>query len=519
MYSVLILAVFLAVALVAAAIGGVVARWAGRPGHFWRIALPAFWALLSVMGIWAGWPPRPGLDLDGGVRLVYEVHWPEDAESDPVRMFELVRTVQRRIDSTGSGGALVRPDGPATVEILIPKVLAADIEEIQKRITTTGHLRFRILANEQADAFVISCADDPKQAKSHVIKDRDGQPVAEWVKIARDADGRNRLGLAELAGHKTRTDPRTGENEILMLIDPFDCDGRHLARAWAGYDSRMRNCIHFTMTRRGARLFGAVTGMNLPDKQTGLYRHLGIIMDDRVISAPRISSRISERGQITGDFTTEEVEFIADVLYAGHLPAYLDPVPIVSEQYIRSEMKVRWSVWTPVVTLALLLVFGAGVAWRYGRHGVAAAGASWLAAAVLAAGLLAASVRFTLASVVVACAFVLVLATGLALLCRWTRNGRVAREAARRAPLPASTWLPWVLFVFALVVLPGVLAYITDLFGARPVAAVLVLGAISGMVSVVFCFWPLKECFAASSDREGAEAGVVMAQVCEEDSG
>jgi SecD/SecF fusion protein len=51
-----------------------------------------------------------------------------------------------------------------------------------------------------------------------------------------------------------------------------------------------------------------------------------IILDDEVYSAPSIRSMICDRGQITGSFTNEEVEFLERVINAGRLPAKIRAV-------------------------------------------------------------------------------------------------------------------------------------------------------------------------------------------------
>jgi preprotein translocase subunit SecD len=48
---------------------------------------------------------------------------------------------------------------------------------------------------------------------------------------------------------------------------------------------------------------------------------LAIVLDGRVVSAPVINSRISDRGQIEGNFTQQEVQDLVTVLRSGALPA------------------------------------------------------------------------------------------------------------------------------------------------------------------------------------------------------
>jgi preprotein translocase subunit SecD len=61
--------------------------------------------------------------------------------------------------------------------------------------------------------------------------------------------------------------------------------------------------------------------MNLPDPMTGYALNLGIILDGQLHSAPAIQSRVTRSGQITGDFTKEEVEELCNALNAGSMPA------------------------------------------------------------------------------------------------------------------------------------------------------------------------------------------------------
>jgi SecD/SecF fusion protein len=122
-----------------------------------------------------------------------------------------------------------------------------------------------------------------------------------------------------------------GQRQALMIVETepsLRVDGSHLRAVSAGFDNVASPCVNFRMTMQGATLFGALTGSNLPDKQSGLYRLLGVVMDDELISAPRIMSRITDDGQITGNFTQKEVDFLVDVLRAGRLPAVLQDEPI-----------------------------------------------------------------------------------------------------------------------------------------------------------------------------------------------
>ncbi len=75
----------------------------------------------------------------------------------------------------------------------------------------------------------------------------------------------------------------------------------------------------------GTRIFGEVTEQNVG-------RHLAIILDGTLYSAPRINERIpGGRAVITGQFTVDEARDLAIVLRAGALPA---PVKILEERTV-----------------------------------------------------------------------------------------------------------------------------------------------------------------------------------------
>jgi len=90
--------------------------------------------------------------------------------------------------------------------------------------------------------------------------------------------------------------------------------------------------VNFVFNSRGAARFGQLTRNNLPTRATNFHRNLGIVLDDELRTAPRLQGAISKRGQITGDFSQEEVDFIISILNAGSLPAALNKVPISQQE-------------------------------------------------------------------------------------------------------------------------------------------------------------------------------------------
>ena len=74
--------------------------------------------------------------------------------------------------------------------------------------------------------------------------------------------------------------------------------GQDLRSAKPGLDENNQPAVHFELKSDGARKFGKLSGDNIG-------RYLAIVLDNRVVSAPRLEGRITDQGRISGGFTTE----------------------------------------------------------------------------------------------------------------------------------------------------------------------------------------------------------------------
>ena len=92
--------------------------------------------------------------------------------------------------------------------------------------------------------------------------------------------------------------------------------GRDLRNARPTLDENNRPAVSFSLNQEGARKFGNFT-------QNNIGRQLGIVLDNRVQSAPVIQSRIDDEGRITGNFTNQEAQDLSLKLRSGALPANL----------------------------------------------------------------------------------------------------------------------------------------------------------------------------------------------------
>lgn len=134
------------------------------------------------------------------------------------------------------------------------------------------------------------------------------------------------------------------KNPIITGIDMAD------AAAVPSQYSTQTYEIHFQLNPAGAERFEAWTGANIG-------KYLAIVLNDEVKSYPVINGKISDRGQIAGDFTKDSAEDLALILRSGALPAN---IIYLEERTVGPSLgadSIRQGVVASVVGLILVMCF------------------------------------------------------------------------------------------------------------------------------------------------------------------
>lgn len=161
--------------------------------------------------------------------------------------------------------------------------------------------------------------------------------------------------LYELYG--IRTD-RTGEPPLT---------GEHVTTASAQPDPQTNQvAVSLKMDNTGARIWGDLTTEAAQDQN----REIAIVLDSQVVSAPRVINPITTGdSQITGDFSIQEANDLANILQVGRLPARTQ---IIQESLVGPSLgqdNINKSVTALLVGIALLLAF---MIFYYGGGGIVA---------------------------------------------------------------------------------------------------------------------------------------------------
>jgi len=152
----------------------------------------------------------------------------------------------------------------------------------------------------------------------------------------------------------------TDENPGLM---PTDLTGAEIESADVVFDNTTGNpAVSIKFTEEGGKKFAEITERNIG-------KALPILLDDIVISAPIVQSKITGDSQITGDFDINFAKELAIQINAGALPV---PVKIVEQKNVGATLgseSVERSISAGLIGLSMVLIF---MILSYGKFGVVA---------------------------------------------------------------------------------------------------------------------------------------------------
>jgi SecD/SecF fusion protein len=298
-----------------------------------------------------------GLDLQGGSHVLLEVDVPDLLRTQANTLRDDVRRILRETRVTPQGGIQLTARG---VQIRVPDQgersrLMPRLRELSQPISSailgqTGDVDLQI--TEAPDGLVQMAYTDAG------VNERVRRAIDQAIEVLRrrvDALGTTEPNIQRQGSDRILVqvpglqDPqrlkdilgRTAKLEFRMLADqptgdvdmlpsrdsggqrvPVErriiVEGGDLIDAQPAFDQRTNEpIVNFRFNIRGAQRFGQVTTENVG-------RPLAIVLDNEVISAPRILSPITGgSGQISGRFTVQQANDLAVLLRAGALPAKL----------------------------------------------------------------------------------------------------------------------------------------------------------------------------------------------------
>jgi protein-export membrane protein SecD len=196
-----------------------------------------------------------------------------------------IEIVRRRVDELGTTEPSIQRQGADRILVQVPGL--QDPQRLKQLIGTTAKLSFRMVD-------VSMPAEQAEQTR----------PPAD---------------SAVLPGAENAQERYLVYKQVLV-------SGEDLIDAQPGFDQRTNEpIVSFRFNANGARRFATATQVNVG-------RPFAIVLDEKVISAPRINEPITGgSGQISGSFSVESANNLAILLRAGALPA---PLTVVEERTV-----------------------------------------------------------------------------------------------------------------------------------------------------------------------------------------
>ncbi len=259
-------------------------------------------------------------DRNSGVSGAYDFRMKPNIEKDmrEQTVVQALQTIDRRVNELGVAEPNISRYGSSQDQILVQMPGLTDVARAKEIIRNTALLELKLVEA------------GPAPTKEALLQSYNGQ-VPQDMDVVSGAGG--------------------GEGTMFYLVRKVAAvSGQDLRGAKPTIDENNRPAVSFSLKNEGARKFSKITGENIG-------RSLAIVLDNRVMSAPRIDGRISDEGRISGSFTSQEVNDLSLTLRSGALPANLT---YLEERVIGPSLgadSIRSGVLASVIGLVLVVVF------------------------------------------------------------------------------------------------------------------------------------------------------------------
>ncbi|HKF20156.1 MAG TPA: protein translocase subunit SecD [Candidatus Angelobacter sp.] len=268
----------------------------------------------------------------------------------------------------GTGGAWSLTMKPTQVQDLKVRTVDKSIEAIRRRVDSLGVSEPVIQRNGMGnDQILVELpgVDDPGRVKEIIqstarleLRESRGDFASEQEALQQNG-GIIPANMVLLHGKSDRTDDRNSERVYLVSRVPV-ASGTDIKDASAGTkQDTNRPIVNFFLTASAAKKFADFTERH---KVGGVDpANLAIVLDNKVVSAPRIESQIHDQGFIEGNFTAQSASDLAKLLQSGALPASLHYLtertvgPSLGADSIRAG--VRAAVWGMVAVMVFMLIY------------------------------------------------------------------------------------------------------------------------------------------------------------------
>ncbi|MCX4552205.1 protein translocase subunit SecD [Streptomyces sp. NBC_01500] len=378
----------------------------GKPGRSLALILIAMVALVGGMFWSKQVTPRLGIDLAGGTSITLK------AQSQPGKpnainqknMDTAVSIIERRVNGLGVSEAEVQTQGKDHIIVNIPK--GTNEKQARQQVGTTAQLYFRPVVTVAAGTPTSTKPSaTPSPKASSTAKDKTGSkatpsstatpqgravtdalkagptpsastpaaPQATPTPSAADTaaaaklekqfaalDCTTKAGRAKAGGDNVKpTDPTVAcsdQGDAKYILGPAAVDGTDVDGAKAVIDQqRGQWIVQMDFTGKGSKKFQTITSKL--SQQQSPQNQFAIALDGQVVSAPAVSSTLSGSAEISGSFTQQSAQDLANVLSYGALPLSFKEETVTTVTAALGGEQLQAGLIAGAIGLALVIVY------------------------------------------------------------------------------------------------------------------------------------------------------------------
>lgn len=264
------------------------------------------------------------LDLDEDGRMRLSLTEQAIAERETAAIDQSLEIIRRRIDETGVREPTIQRQGRTRILVQLPGI--DDPERVKRLIGKTAKMTF------------------------HLVDD------------SADATGAGRVPPGTMLLPMVDNQVSAGQPQQVLVNKRILVSGENLLDAEPTFQQN-EPVVSFRFDSLGGRRFGDATSHNVG-------RSLAIVLDNQVISAPRIREPIlGGSGVISGTFTVAEARDLALLLRAGALPA---PLTVIEERTVGAGLGADSIAAGKLAGVVGVILVAAFMAFVYGFFGILA---------------------------------------------------------------------------------------------------------------------------------------------------
>jgi SecD/SecF fusion protein len=249
----------------------------------------------------------------------------DSASADPAKYTQVTDDAKTRLPDCPARVAAIDDFAKNYKSFVAVKSSLDDAGDLKRLLQGSGVLEFHILV------------DDPRSSEAMAMQDRlpkygpraQAGDTMKWVMIDKPDQFKGDQG-AVFGKYNNNLYVLVSTLPDQELVNGPGISHWGLERSTRETGEYGEAVVGFEFDPQGASYFSDMTRANKG-------KRLGIVLDDKLISAPTIQAQIGRRGVITGKFSEAELNYLISTLNAGSLPARLANEPI-SEQTVGPQL-------------------------------------------------------------------------------------------------------------------------------------------------------------------------------------